>query len=174
MHFIQKTQIEVRVQRLLEGLPEGVEVCHALCVVKGHQAPLVVQVHSDPDQRLLQRQDSGGRSASHVLDPVREGESPEAVGWEGLDDSLSGHRLSGHPYSPDCAAVHFNLPVVSPVGEALASQQRQGGVEPEGVVLHGVVKGLVANAGQGGGQAEPPVGRAGVKCDGGWNYKQER
>lgn len=57
MHFIQKAQVEVRVQRLPEGLPEGVEVCHALCIVKGHQAPLVVQVHSDPGQWLLQGQD---------------------------------------------------------------------------------------------------------------------
>lgn len=53
MHFIQKAQVEVRIQRFSEGLPEGVEVCHALCVVKGHQAPLVVQVHSDPGQWLL-------------------------------------------------------------------------------------------------------------------------
>lgn len=60
MHFIQKAQVEVRVQRLSEGLPEGVEVCHALGVVKRHQAPLVVEVHADPDQRLIQGQDCGG------------------------------------------------------------------------------------------------------------------
>lgn len=169
MHFIQKAQVEVRVQRFGEGLPEGVEVCHALCVVKGHQAPLVVQVHSNPGQWLLQGQDGWGWSASHVLYPIREGESPEAVGWEGFDDSLSGHRFSSHPHSPDCAAVDFNLPVVASVSEALASEQWQGSVEPVGVVLHGVVKGLVANTGEGGGQAEPRVGRAGVKCDGCWN-----
>lgn len=55
------------------------------------------------------------------------------------------------------------------MGEALASEQGQGSVEPVGVVLHGVVKGLVADTGEGGGQAEPRVGRAGVKCDGCWN-----
>lgn len=60
MHFIQKAQVEVRVQRLPEGLPEGIEVCHALCIVKGHQAPLVVQVHSDPGQWLLQGKDLWG------------------------------------------------------------------------------------------------------------------
>lgn len=169
MHFIQKAQVEVRVQRLFEGLPEGVEVRHALCIVKGHQAPLVVQVHSDPGQWLLQGQHLWWWSASHVLYPIREGESPEAVGWEGFDDSLSRHRLSRHPHSPDRAAVDFNLPVVASVGEALASEQWQGGVEPVGVVLHGVVEGLVANAGEGGGQAEPRVGCAGVKCDGCWH-----
>lgn len=169
MHFIQKAQVEVRVQRLLEGLSEGVEVCHALCVVKGHEAPLVVQVHPDPGQRLLQGQDFWGWSASHVLYPIREGESPEAIGWEGFDDSLSGHRLTRHPHSPDRATVDFNLPVVASVGEALASKQRQGGVESVWVVLHGVVKGLVANTGEGGGQTEPRVGRAGVKCNGCWH-----
>lgn len=60
MHFIQKAQVEVRVQCLSEGLSEGVEVYHALCVVKGHQAPLVIQVHSDPGQWLLQGQDCWG------------------------------------------------------------------------------------------------------------------
>lgn len=169
MHLIQEAQIEVRVQRLSEVLPEGVEMCHALCVVKGHQAPLVVQVHSDPGQRLLQGQDSRRGGACHVLYPVREGESPEAIGGEGFDDPLSGHRLSSHPHGPDCAAVDFDLPVVASVGEALASEQRQGSVEPVGVVLHGVVEGLVADAGEGGGQAEPRVGCAGVKSDGCWN-----
>lgn len=55
------------------------------------------------------------------------------------------------------------------MGEALASEQGQGSVEPMGVVLHSVVKGLVANTGERGGQAEPRVGRAGVKCDGSWD-----
>lgn len=123
MHFIQEAQVEVRVQRLDEGLPEGVEMCHALCIIKGHQAPLVVQVHSDPSQWLLQGQDSWRGGASHVLYPIREGESPEAVGWESFDDALSGHRLPSYPHSPDCAAVDFNLPVVASVGEALASEQ---------------------------------------------------
>lgn len=123
MHFIQEAQVEVRVQRLSEGFPEGVQVCHALCVVKGHQAPFVVQVHSDPGQWLLQGQHSWRGRTGHVLYTIREGESPEAVGWEGFDDSLSGHRLPGHPHSPDRAAVHFNLPVVASVGEALAPEQ---------------------------------------------------
>lgn len=60
------------------------------------------------------------------------------------------------------------------MGEALASEQGQGGVEPVGVVLHSVVKGLVANTGEGGGQAEPWVGCAGVKGDGCWDYKAEK
>lgn len=170
MHFIQEAQVEVRVQCLSEVLPKSVQVCHALSIVKGHQAPLVVQVHSDPGQWLLQRQHSWRRCTSHVLYPIREGESPEAVGWEGFDDSLSGHRLAGHPHSPDCAAVDFNLPVVASVGEALAPKQRQGSVEPVGVVLNGVVKGLVADTGEGGSQAQPRVGCAGVKCDGCWNW----
>lgn len=153
MHFIQKAQVEVRVQRLLEVLPEGVQVCHALCVVKGHQAPLVVQIHSDPGQWLLQRQHLGRRGARHVLYPIGEGQSPEAVGRQSFDDPLPGHRLPGHADGPDRAAVDFNLPVMAPMGEALAPQQRQSSVEPVWVVLHGVVEGLVADAGEGGGQA---------------------
>lgn len=169
MHFIQEAQVEVRVQCLTEVLPEGVQVCHALCIVKGHQAPLVVQVHSDPGQWFLQGQHSWRGCTSHVLYPIGEGQSPEAIGWECFDDSLSGHWLPGHPYSPDRAAVDFNLPVVASVSEALASKQGQGSIEPVGVVLHGVIKGLVADTGEGGGQAEPRVGSAGVKCDGCWN-----
>lgn len=48
VHFVQEAQVEVGVQSLCERLPEGVQVCHALCVVERHQASLVVQVHSDP------------------------------------------------------------------------------------------------------------------------------
>lgn len=146
---------------------------HALCVVKGHQPPLIVQIHSDAGQGLFERQNLWWRSAGHVLYAVGEGEGPEAVGWEGFDDPFSGHGLPGHPNSPDGAAVDFDLPVVAPVGEALASQQGQGGVEPVGVVLHRVVKSLVANAGKGGGQAEPRVGCAGVKGDGCRNFREE-
>lgn len=174
MHFIQEAEVEVGEQGLGEGLPEGVQVCHALCVVEGHQAPLVVQIHPDPDQGLLQGQDGGGGSAGHVLYPIRQGEGPEAVGREGFDDPLPGHRLPGHPHRPHGAAVDFDLPVVAPVGKALAPQQRQGSVEPWGVVLHREVKGLVAHTGEGGGQAEPRVGRAGVKGDGRWNLKQDK
>ncbi|KAF3849152.1 hypothetical protein F7725_015649 [Dissostichus mawsoni] len=130
MHFIQEAEVEVGEQGLGEGLPEGVQVCHALCVVEGHQAPLVVQIHPDPDQGFLQGQDGGGGSAGHVLYPIRQGEGPEAVGREGFDDPLPGHRLPGHPHRPHGAAVDFDLPVVSPVGKALAPQQRQGSVEP--------------------------------------------
>lgn len=169
MHFIQKAQVEIRIQRLPEGLPEGVQVCHALCIVEGHQTPLIVQVHSDPGQWLLQGKHLWRRSAGHVLYAVRKGESPEAIGWQGFYDSLSRHRLSRYPHSPDCAAVDFDLPVVPSVGEALASEQGQSSVEPVRVVLHGVVKGLVADTGEGGGQAEPRVGRAGVKRDGCWD-----
>lgn len=169
MHFIQEAEVEVRVQSLSEGLPEGVEVGHALCIVKGHQAPLVVQVHPDPGQWLLQGQDSWRRCAGHVPNTIREGESPEAVGWEGLDYSFSGNRLPGDPHRPHRAAVDLDLPVVSAVSEALTCEQRQGGVEPVGVVLHGVVEGLVADAGEGGAQAEPRVGGTGVKRNGCWN-----
>lgn len=91
MHFIQEAQVKVRIQCLCEGLSECVEVCHALCIVKGHQASLVVQVHSNPGQRLLQGQDSWRGCTSHVLYPIREGEGPETIGWEGFDDPLSGH-----------------------------------------------------------------------------------
>lgn len=166
MHFIQKAQVKVGVQRLREGLPEGVQVRHALGVVEGHQAPLVVQIHADPGQGLLQGQDGGGRRAGHVLYPIGEREGPEAVGGQGFDDALPGHGLSSHPHCPHRAAVDLDLPVVAPVGEALAAQQGQGGVEPVGVVLHAVVKGLVTDAGEGGGQTEPGVSRAGVKRDG--------
>lgn len=166
MHFIQEAQVKVRIQCLREVLPKRVQVCHALCIIEGHQAPLVVQIHSDPGQLLLQGQDGRRRGASHVLHPIREGESPEAVGRQGFNDSLPGHRLSSHPHGPHRAAVDLNLPIVAPVREALAPEQGQGGVEPVGVVLHRVVKGLVANTGEGGGQAEPRVGCAGVKCDG--------
>lgn len=169
MHFIQKAQVEVRVECFSEGLPEGVEVRHALCIVEGHQAPLVIQVHTNPGQWLLQGQNSGRGCTCHVLDPVGERDSPEAVSRKGFDDSLSGHWLTGHPHGPHGAAVDFNLPVVAPMGEALAPQQWQGGVKPVGVVLHSVVKVLVANTGEGGGQAEPRVGRAGVECNGCWN-----
>lgn len=169
VHFIQEAQVEVGVQRLGEVLPEGVQVCHALSVVEGHQAPLVVQIHTDPGKRLLQGQDCGRRSASHVLNPIREGESPEAVCWESFDDSLSGHRLPGHTDGPHGAAVDFNLPVVTPVGEALAPEEGEGGVESVGVILHGVVEGLVTDTGEGGGEAEPWVGCAGVECDGCWD-----
>lgn len=169
MHFIQEAEVEVWEQSLCEGLPEGVQVCHAFSVIKGNQAPLVVQIHANPGQRLLQGQYSWRGCTCHVLDPIREGESPEAVGWKGFDDSFPGHRLPGHPYCPDRAAVHLDLPVVSPVSETLASEKRQGGVEPVWVVLHGVVKVLVADASEGGAQAEPWVGCAGVKRDGCWN-----
>lgn len=169
MHFIQEAQVEVRMQGLREGLPEGVQVRHALCVVEGHQASLVVQVHADPGQRLLQRQNRRGGGTGHVLDPVRQREGPEAVGRQGFDDPLPGHRLPRHAHGPDRAAVDFDLPVVASVSEALAAEQRQGGVEPVGVVLHGVVEGLVADAGEGRGQAEPGVGRAGVERDGCWS-----
>lgn len=169
MHFIQKAEVEVREQSLCEGLPEGVQVCHTFSVVKGNQAPLVVQIHTDPGQWLLQGQYRWRGCTRHVLNPIREGESPEAIGWQGFDDSFPGHRLPGHPYCPDRAAVDLDLPVVSPVSKALASEKRQGGIKPVGVVLHGVVKVLVADAGEGGAQAEPGVGCAGVKCYGCWN-----
>lgn len=123
MHFIQEAQVEVGIQCFVERLPEGVEMCHALCIVKGHQASLVVQVHSDPGQWFLQGQDSWRGCTSHVLYPVREGEGPEAIGWEGFDYPLSGHRLSSHPNSPYCAAVDLDLPVMATVGKALASEQ---------------------------------------------------
>lgn len=147
---------------------------HALCIVKGHQASPVVQVHTDPGQWLLQGQDSWRGRTSHVLHPVGQGEGPEAIGWEGFDDPLSGYWLSGHTHSPHCAAVDFDLPVVAPVGEALAAEQWEGSVEPVGVVLHRVVKGLVAHTREGGGEAEPRVGCAGVKGDGCWNFKREK
>lgn len=54
MHFVQEAQVEIRIQCFSEGLPEGVQVCHALCIVEGHQAPLVVHVHTDSGQWLLQ------------------------------------------------------------------------------------------------------------------------
>lgn len=63
---------------------------------------------------------------------------------------------------------------MAPVGETLAAQEGQGGVEPVGVVLHRVVKSLVADAGEGGGQAEPGVGCAGVKCDGCRNFREKK
>lgn len=146
---------------------------HAFCVVKGHQPPLVVQIDSDPGQGLFQRQNLWWRGTGHVLYAIGEGEGPEAVGREGFDDSFSGHGLSGDPHSPHGAAVNLYLPVVAPVGETLAAQEGQGGVEPVGVVLHRVVKSLVANAGEGGGQAEPRVGCAGVKRDGCRNFREE-
>lgn len=70
MHFIQKAEVEVRVQSLSKGLPEGVEVGHALCIVKGHQATFVVQVHSNPGKRLLQGQDSRRGCARHVPNTI--------------------------------------------------------------------------------------------------------
>lgn len=173
MHFIQKAQVEVRIKSLAEGVSEGVQVGHALRVVEGHQPPLVVQVDSDPGQGLFQRQDLGRRRAGHVLYPVGEGQGPEAVGREGLDHPLPGHGLPGDPHRPDGAAVHLHLPVVAPVGETLAAQEGQGGVEPGRVVLHRVVKGLVADAGEGGGEAEPGVGCAGVEGDGCRNFGGE-
>lgn len=147
---------------------------HALRVVEGHQPPLVVQVDSDPGQGLFQTQDLRRRRAGHVLYPIGEGQGPEAVGREGLDHPLSGHGLPGDPHRPDGAAVHFHLPVVAPVGETLAAQEGQGGVEPGWVVLHRVVKGLVANAGEGGGEAEPGVGCAGVERDGCRNFGRKK
>lgn len=147
---------------------------HAFGVVKGHQPPLVVQIDPDPGQGLLQTQNLWWRSTGHVLDPVGEGEGPEAVGREGFDDPLSGHGLSGDPDGPHGAAVDLDLPVVAPVGETLAAQEGQGGVEPVGVVLHRVVESLVADAGEGGGEAEPGVGCAGVECDGCRNFREKR
>lgn len=91
MHFIQEAQVEIRIQCLIEGFPESVEMCHALCIVKRHQASLVVQVHSYPCQGLLQGQDSWGGCASHVLYPIRQREGPEAISREGFDDSFSRH-----------------------------------------------------------------------------------
>lgn len=70
MHFIQEAEVEVRVQSLSKGLPEGVEVGHALCVVKGHQATLVVQIHSDPGQGLFQGQDSRRGCAGHIPNTI--------------------------------------------------------------------------------------------------------
>lgn len=60
------------------------------------------------------------------------------------------------------------------MGETLAAQEGQGSVEPVGVVLHRVVKSLVADAGEGRGQAEPRVGCAGVKGDGCRNSREKK
>lgn len=42
MYLVQKAQVEVGVEGLCEVLLVGVEVCHVLCIVEGHQPPLVV------------------------------------------------------------------------------------------------------------------------------------
>lgn len=56
MHFIQEPQVKIRVEGLSEGVLEGVEVCHVLCIVEGHQPSFVVQIHADSRQWLFQGQ----------------------------------------------------------------------------------------------------------------------
>lgn len=134
MHLVQEAQVEVGVECLAERVVEGVQVRHALSVVEGHQPALVIQVDADPGQRLLQREHSRRRRAGHVLDAVRQRQRPEAVGGQGLDDALAGHGLARHADRPHGAAVDLYLPIVAPMGEALAAQQRQRSVEALGVV----------------------------------------
>uniref|UniRef100_A0A3B4A8K4 CUB domain-containing protein n=1 Tax=Periophthalmus magnuspinnatus TaxID=409849 RepID=A0A3B4A8K4_9GOBI len=87
-------------------------------------------------------------------------QGPKTIGWQGFDHPFPRNRLPGHTHCPNCAAVHLNLPVVAPMGEALAAQQRQSRVEPVWIVLHCVVKGLITHTREGGGQAKPWVGCA--------------
>ncbi len=60
MHFIQEAQVKIRVEGLGEDVLEGVEMCHALSIVEGHQASFEVQIHANPRQWLFQDSNVGG------------------------------------------------------------------------------------------------------------------
>lgn len=148
MHFIQKAEVEVRIERLVKGVAERVEVRHALSVVERHKASLIVQVHTDALQLLIQGQDSGRPRPRHVLHTIGERDGPEAVGWQSFDHTFPGDRFSCHAHCPHSAAGHLNFPVVASMGESLTAEQGQSGVEALWVVPCRAVEGLVAHAGE--------------------------
>lgn len=144
-------------------------MCHAVSIVERHKASLVVQVHTNALQLLMQWEDSWRPCPRHVLHAIGERDGPETIGRQCFDHTFPGDRFSCHAHCPHCAAWHLYFPVMTSVGEALTAEQWQSGIKALRVIPCRAVEGLVAHAGEWRGHAQPWVRCARVERNG-WRH----
>jgi len=148
---------EDRVQTLVEGIHERVEMQTRLHVVEANLAPFVIQEDSHFTGLGRQQQREAGRSQSLHL-PVLQPQAPEPPLGTQLDLPLASGRGAGHAERPGRLAPHVHLPVVAPGGEAFSTQDEEGGAEALGTLGVGGLTLFVSHLAAVFGNSQVPLG----------------